>query len=87
MSEKERKVRNEFKIIDNDNNYKWVTIDWHESKSNTGNKKGTGYLNDISEKKKSQKDKQNFERRKVLKEFFSVSLLRYSEIGNLTLFI
>jgi len=81
LSEKDRKIRNEFKINDGLNNAKWVTIDWHESYSSKGMLKGTGYLNDISDKKKANEEKQKLERRRTLIEYFSLVLLRQPTIA------
>ena len=78
LTEEERKIRNEFKVIDYENNTKWITITWHETYSEEGVVKGTGYIDDITEKKKIQIQKQNLKRRKELKEYFSINLLKQS---------
>ena len=78
LSEEERKIRNEFKIIDHENNTKWITINWHETYSDEGNIKGTGYIDDITEKKKIQIQKREISKRKELKNYFSISLLKQS---------
>jgi GAF domain-containing protein/PAS domain-containing protein len=78
LTEEERKIRNEFKIIDHNNNTKWITINWHETHSDRGNIKGTGYIDDITEKKKIEIQKRENAKRKELKDYFSLSLLRHS---------
>ena len=81
LSEEERKIRNEFKIIDHENKAKWITINWHETYSKEGNIKGTGYIDDITEKKIIQIQKQKTSKRKELKNYFSISLLKQSSIS------
>ena len=78
LTEEERKIRNEFKIMGHDNNIKWITINWHETHSEGGNIKGTGYIDDITEKKKIEIQNREIAKRKKLKEYFSLSLLRQS---------
>ena len=78
LTEEERKIRNEFKIIDHENNTKWITINWHKTHSENENIKGTGYIDDITEKKKIEIQKRENAKRKELKNYFSLSLLRQS---------
>ena len=80
LTEDERKSRNEFKIVDHNNNQRWITIDWQEKHSTDGLIKGTGYIDDITDKKKIQIQKREIIRRKELKEYFSVNLLKQSSI-------
>jgi len=83
LTEDERKVRNEFMIINHEKRTKWITINWHETHAEKSNFKGTGYIDDITEKKKIQLKKTENLRRKSLKEFFTINLLKQSSIPSL----
>lgn len=83
LTEEERKIRNEFMIKDHENKARWVTINWHETYSINGNIKGTGYIDDITEKKKNQIKKLELEKRRELKNYFSISLLKHNSISSL----
>ncbi|MCK5782010.1 MAG: GAF domain-containing protein [Flavobacteriales bacterium] len=80
LSEKERRLKNEFTINDDNKKTKWVTIDWHEYYSDDKVFKGTGYLNDITDKKNFEKEEKQRKNRKQLKEYFSLLLLRQPTI-------
>jgi len=81
LTEEERKNRNEFMIKDHEEKTRWVTINWHETQSQKGNIKGTGYIDDITEKKKNQIKEKELIKRKKLKHFFSISLLKHVSLS------
>lgn len=83
LTEEERKIRNEFMITDHNDKTRWVTINWHETQSKEGTIKGTGYIDDITEKKKNQIQKRELIKRKEIKNYFSISLLKHESIPSL----
>ncbi|MEN8137322.1 MAG: GAF domain-containing protein [Bacteroidota bacterium] len=80
LTEPERRVKNEFRINDSQQKSRWVTIDWNESYSENNVLTGTGYLRDISEKKNIKDEQLIHDKRKLLNEYFSLSLLRQPTI-------
>jgi PAS domain-containing protein len=75
-----KSISSDFKIKDSNDQVRIYGIDWHGKVKDDGLVYGGGYINDLTERRKIESDRQKSDRIKYLKEFFSLTMLKSDNI-------